>query len=376
MRSERLALMSPSPGTRRELLVYRFGKSGTGPKVYIQAGLHADEWPGLLVVQHLLPMLADADAREQIKGEIIVVPYANPIGMGQNVFGYVAGRFDLTGTGNFNRNFGDLYQDTYRQVDGRLGENAEENKQLVIQALKNTVANLPSDTESAALKKILLGLSIDADYVFDLHCDDRTSGHVYCVDNQLEIATALCQRLGFRYLFTEDLNGIVAFDGTHLQPWHWLQKDFPRAGLHMPPLAVTIEYRGQYDVEDQVASDDARNLFGFLMDRGIVSGEAGEPVLKEIWISSLQAVDTMYAETTGLLVFSEKLDTWLNKGDIFAEIVLLDGEPNQRVPCRARTNGYLMGLSHRRLVRPGDQIAKVAGQEPLSHRMGGNLLQL
>ncbi|WP_020409209.1 succinylglutamate desuccinylase/aspartoacylase family protein [Hahella ganghwensis] len=376
MRSERLALMSPSPGTHRELLVYRFGKAGTGPKVYIQAGLHADEWPGLLVVQHLLPLISEAEIQGRIKGEVVVVPYANPIGMSQNVFGYVTGRFDLTGTGNFNRNFGDLYQDTYRQVDGRLGANAQDNKQLVIQALKNTVADLPSDNEAAALKKILLGLSVDADYVLDLHCDDRTSAHVYCVDVQHETAVALCQRLGFRYLFTEDLNGIVAFDGTHLQPWHWLQKDFPDAGLQMPPLAVTIEYRGQIDVEDSMAADDAGKLFGFLMDQGIIAGDAGAASKTEVWVSSLQAVDTVFAEAAGLVLYSLPLDTWVKRGDIFAEIVLLDSEPNQRIPIRARTDGYLMGLSHRRLVRPGDQIAKIAGQEPLSHRIPGNLLQL
>ena len=37
-------------------------------------------------------------------GTVIVVPYANPVGMSQNLFGYVTGRFDMaTGTGNFNR---------------------------------------------------------------------------------------------------------------------------------------------------------------------------------------------------------------------------------------------------------------------------------
>ncbi len=52
MHSERLTLMSPSPGTRRELLIHRFGTAGSGPKVYIQAGLHADEWPGCWYFPH------------------------------------------------------------------------------------------------------------------------------------------------------------------------------------------------------------------------------------------------------------------------------------------------------------------------------------
>ncbi len=78
----------------------------------------------------------------------------------------------------------------------------------------------------------------------------------------------------------------------------------------------------------------------------------------------------------GLLVFSAQMEDALRKGDQFAEIVILDGEPNQRIPIRARTDGYLMGMTHRRLVRPGDQIAKVCGTEPLAHRKPGYLLQM
>src|SRR3546814_5615348 len=52
-RCDRLPLLTASPGTSRELVVHRFGQAGARPKVYLQAALHADETPGLLVLHHL-----------------------------------------------------------------------------------------------------------------------------------------------------------------------------------------------------------------------------------------------------------------------------------------------------------------------------------
>ncbi|MCW8357130.1 hypothetical protein N5P32_14955 [Marinomonas pontica] len=39
-------LPSATPGTQRILKAHHFGETGARPKVYFQAGLHADEWPG------------------------------------------------------------------------------------------------------------------------------------------------------------------------------------------------------------------------------------------------------------------------------------------------------------------------------------------
>lgn len=382
MKTETINLASPSPGTHRSLTLYRFGKAGARPKVYIQAGLHADEWPGLLVIQHLLPLLQDCQAHGRIAGEIIVVPYANPVGMGQNVFGYTAGRFDLAGTGNFNRNFGDLYPALKEAIGDTLGHDESENQRLIRSALQDAVAKLPAESEASQLKKALLSLSIDADYVFDLHCDDQSSAHIYAVEQQTAKAKDLCQSLGFGYLFTEGLDGIVAFDGTHLQPWYRLAQDFPDLPVPMPSLAVTVEYRGQYDISDELAKADALNLFNYLADQKVLFSTSPEADSlnsrhKLPLVSPLSAVDTVLAQSTGLLVYKHGLNAMIQEGETFAEIILLDQPPpSNRLPVVAKTQGVLMAMTHRKLVKPGDLIAKIAGQSPLEHRQVGNLLQL
>jgi len=58
----RIPLPSPSLGTSRAVTVHRYGQPGARPKAYVQAGLHADELPGMLAAHHLLRRLDALDA--------------------------------------------------------------------------------------------------------------------------------------------------------------------------------------------------------------------------------------------------------------------------------------------------------------------------
>ncbi|MBK8971035.1 MAG: succinylglutamate desuccinylase/aspartoacylase family protein [Hahellaceae bacterium] len=385
MQVEVIPLMSPSPGTSRQLNVFRFGGSLPGPTIYLQAGLHADEWPGLLVLQHLLEQLEAIERRQELCGTVIVVPYANPVGMSQNLFGYVTGRFDMTGTGNFNRNYLDPYPEIKRLIEGKLTDNKIQNQHLIRAAFVEAVREWRVDDEVGFLKKTLLALSTEADVVLDLHCDDRTEAHLYGVKHQADECVALAACLGFSYVFLEDLEGIVAFDGAHLQFWHRLQLDYPEKPIGLPVFAVTLEYRGQIDVEDSLAQSDASRLLAYLRSLGVYKPDtnletelvAGGLAPEAVRVSPLEAVDTVKASAAGLVVFSRALGSFVKAGERFAEIVQIDHPaPNRRIAVNAIADGYIVGLSHRRLVRPGDQIAKIAGATALPHRQLGNLLQL
>jgi predicted deacylase len=103
-RRETIALPSVATGTRREIEVLRFGAPGARPKAYLQAGLHADELPGMLVLRVLAGLLEGSE----VIGEVVVVPVANPIGLAQQVQGYLRGRYEDNSAGNFNRGYADL----------------------------------------------------------------------------------------------------------------------------------------------------------------------------------------------------------------------------------------------------------------------------
>ena len=98
----------PRRGPHRELHSLHYGPSGHRRKAVIQASLHADEVPGLLVAHHLRRRLAELEARGALRGEVVLVPFANPIGLSQRVLQAFEGRFELASGENFNRHYADL----------------------------------------------------------------------------------------------------------------------------------------------------------------------------------------------------------------------------------------------------------------------------
>ena len=62
MRTLHLPLGGATPGLGHHLTVHAFGPPGGRPKAHVQAGLHADEVPGMLAARHLCDRLAALDA--------------------------------------------------------------------------------------------------------------------------------------------------------------------------------------------------------------------------------------------------------------------------------------------------------------------------
>ena len=95
-------LAQGTPGTRREIQSLHFGPVG-GRKALLQAALHADEVPGMLVAQHLREALAQLEQQGCLRGEIVLLPACNPIGLSQWQLLAHQGRFDANSGENFNR---------------------------------------------------------------------------------------------------------------------------------------------------------------------------------------------------------------------------------------------------------------------------------
>lgn len=190
-RVETIALTGPAPGTGRTLLVHRFGTPGARPKAYMHAALHADEWPSILVVQKLLPRLIEADAAGAVSGEVVVLPFANPIGLAQRVGGHLSGRYAQDGSGNFNRGWSDLAPMAAPHLEGRLTGDPGRDLPAVRQALLAAAAGLPRRTEVQQWRAAIVGLSIDADIVLDLHCDGEALVHTYANARHAEIVREL-----------------------------------------------------------------------------------------------------------------------------------------------------------------------------------------
>jgi len=370
---ERISLPSLSPGTRRELTVHRYGKPGARPRAYLHAALHADEHPGLLTLNHLVRML-DA-AHDPIVGEIVIVPIANPIGLSQQLHGYLVGRFDFSGGLNFNRGFPDLSEAVAEAVEGRLGDDVRANARTIREAL--ATVDLPRDSELKALRAVLLGLSMTSDIVLDVHCDLEALVHVYASRYHRDIAVELGADLGAPVVLLEEVAGGNPFDEANAGLWWKLRDRLSDDRIPLACFAATVELRGQADVSDELAAADAANLYRFLQRRGVIGGDPGplpQPLCEP---TPLDGTDVIAAPAAGLVVYKKRLGDVVEAGEAVADIVDLvaDDPLTARTAVLSRASGVLFSRQVQKLVAPGTSVCKVAGAEKLPHRKAGNLLE-
>jgi predicted deacylase len=140
--------------------------------VYIQASLHADELPGLLVSHHLVKLLDKAAERGAIKKHITIIPYANPLGLNQVIQGKHLGRFSLQTGVNFNRNWLDVSDKVIQRLEGQLSKDDKNlNTAIIRKALFEEASNLPSNKSEVVWKRELYKKACIGSIVLDLHCD-------------------------------------------------------------------------------------------------------------------------------------------------------------------------------------------------------------
>jgi predicted deacylase len=370
---QRLALLPSSPGTARHIAVRRYNGPGRGPKVYVQASLHANELPAMLVAQHLLALLDTADSAGRITGEIVIVPVANPIGLGQGVDGVHLGRYELATGQNFNRGFFDHAAALAERVQGRLGADAAGNVALIRREWSALVAAQRPSSELASLRRHLMLHALEADIVLDLHSADEALLHLYFGAARWPDGADLSAELGSEATLLAADSGGEPFDEVFGNIWAklraLLEEDSP---IPDATMSATVELRGHADVSDELAAGDAQALLRFLTRRGVVAGDPGPLPAPRCEATPLDAVDILTAPVGGCLVYKVALGARLRRGDIVAEIVdpLAEDAARRRTAIRTATDGILYQRKLLRQVRPGQSCGKIAGTQPLPSRQG------
>lgn len=374
---EKISLPAANMGNRRTLTVIRYGQPYKGKKAYLQAGLHADEAPGFLVMHHLQQLLDQADADDAIKGEIILVPVANPIGVGQWRDDHLQGRFDFYNSINFNRQHYDLTAQVAHLVEDHLSASKERNTTLIRKALGEAIERISPRDEAEFLKHRLLSLAYDADIMLDLHCDNEAVLHVYLGTALWPDGEDLSAQLGAKVTLLAEDSGVTPFDEACSRLWWKLAEQFPRYPIAAASLAATVELRGRADVDHDRAAADAHNLFTFLQRRGLIAGQAPPLPALPHEPTPLTGMGRIVAQTPGVVVFYKKPGEMVVKGELVAEVVdpLVDTPADPRYPHTSPTDGILFARVSDRYARPGRILAKVAGATPLRGE-GENLLTM
>lgn len=374
-------LISPSLGTQRHLTSLHFGCMAAecgGPrahtKVVIQASLHADELPGMLVAHHLRGLLQAAEQRGELLGEVVLLPMANPIGLNQTVLHSQLGRFELASGENFNRRYPPLAQwltEAGHDISDQLGPDAQANTAAIRTAMHAALDRHAPTTELESLRHHLMHLACDADVVLDLHCDFEAAVHLYteppCADTLMPLAALLQARA---VLLAQGSGGLCfdeALSGVWWQLPALLAQRHGTDWAHQHPVpqacaSTTVELRGQTDVRHDLAQTDAAALMAYLAHLGVLSTPARPLPAMACEPTPLAGTQVLSAPHAGVLTYLREPGDSVAAGDVVAEVI--DPITGQTTPLTAEVDGVLYARHILRWASTGLEVGKVSGATP------------
>ncbi|MCW5654831.1 succinylglutamate desuccinylase/aspartoacylase family protein [Hydrogenophaga sp.] len=365
-------LLSPSLGSQKTLVSLQFGSPQARPKVYVQASLHAEELPGMLVAHHLREHLEAAEKAGRLRGQVVLVPAANPVGLGQRLNHKPTGRFEFDTAQNFNRHYPDLAEAVQAQALRDLGPDAQANVSLVRQWVGDWLRAWQPASELESQRRHLMLLAHDADVVLDLHCDAESVMHLYSEQACWPPLEPLARLLGCQAVLLARESGGGPFDERLSGLWWRLAEALRQAGRDAPLpqgcASTTVELRGEAEVSHALARQDAQAVLDFLAHAGVLGTASGAlPALPALPCepTPLAGSQTLRSPLPGLLVFLVAPGERVAVGDVVAEVIDPTATGAARVhTVRAEVGGVLYARVRERYVHAGGEVGKIAGATP------------
>lgn len=370
MRTEVIRLTGSSLGSERGITALHFGDEHANRKIYIQASLHADELPGALTAYHLRQMLTELEKTQQLKAYIVLVPMANPLGLGQSLQYLHHGRFDFASGQNFNRMAGlDVYPlvaERIKHNNAPLGGDANANQTVVRQVMAEVFADYAPRTELESMHLELLRLGHDADVVLDLHCDVSAILHMYTLPHLWPVFEPLARFLGSECQLLADDSGVAPFDETLSTVWAKLQRDYPEANIPQGCASTTIELRSQADISHELAQADASAIVQYLT-------HTGDIILPTALIKPMPALKCpphplagaqyIYAPTSGVVVYQVHAGQWVEFDTVIAHIV--NPIAGTLLEVKSGMTGLIYARNEMHFAQQGDTLMSISGAQDL-----------
>jgi hypothetical protein len=245
----------------------------------------------------------------------------------------------------------------------------------VRRALRDWAASLPQVTAFEQWRQCVATEACDADYVFDLHCDNDSLLHIFSVPQLADNMQQLANWTGAAATLLAEDSGGGSFDEVWPSIWLRLARECADKPVPLPVVTCTLEYRGQGDSFDDLNRQDARNLYGYFKEQGLIGGTSPGAKCEAPAGTDLRATEYLCAPQAGLLAYCVELGEWVNKGDRIADLIQLDGVGAfvDRKPLLAGTSGQVISRKYLKYVWAGASVCKIVGSEILESRTGGLL---
>ncbi|WP_018150603.1 succinylglutamate desuccinylase/aspartoacylase family protein [Leeia oryzae] len=364
MKVQRHPLLSPDLGTQREVVSYHFGTPGTGKKIYIESSLHADELPGMLTAWQLRQHLTRLEQAGALRGEVVLVPVCNPIGLNQRLQQSFLGRFEMGSGENFNRNYADISGELIAAVEGKLTADADQNVALIRAEARRILEGKKPASELESLRLTLLTMLIDADVFLDLHCDWEAVMHVYTGTSVWPMVEPLARYLGSQASLISLECGGAPIDDASFQIW-WKLRDHYGEAFPIPDgtACVTVELRGQSDIAYEHAQKDAQAILNYLTWLGVVDGEAPPMPALSYPATPLSGTVSLTAPVSGVIVHRVAVGSYVRAGDPVLDIV--NPHSDEVTTLFAEVDGVVYQRHFIRFAHTGMDIARIAGAKAL-----------
>ena len=215
-----------------------------------------------------------------------------------------------------------------------------------------------------SLRRVLLGLSIDADIVLDLHCDNRGVLHLNTETSVWPQVAPLSCFLGAETALLAEVSGDHPFDEACSTIWPRLAARLGEsAPIPSACVAVTVELRGEADVSHELAARDADALIDYLCWRGVISGGPTELPPARCEPTPLAGAIPLTAPHGGVVVYLREPGARVAAGERLADLV----EPMTGLvtPLLSPIDGVFYASESRRFVPAGASVLRVAGRTAL-----------
>lgn len=315
VRSEALRIAGDM-GNDFTVVTFRCGPPAGRPKIYIQGATHTDELAGALALDVLIDQLIDAERNGQVRGEIILVPFANPLGLAQSIAGTAVGRFDLQDGVNFNSGWPSLR--TSQPQGAHEGGAGPRSKERVRADIAKVLGTAKAATAMGRLRLRLLQEAHDADIALDLHCTPNSAAFAFMHSCHWPAHQPLAAALNLRWVLCYDHTASTSFEDTLNEVW--------LAGSTSPDdpggcFTCTIELPNSVHFQEGQAVANAARLYRYLQHVGAVSG-ASTPLSR--WSGDAVAHNDVVPVTSdrgGLVLLRVNTGDSVHEGQVIAQIL-------------------------------------------------------
>ena len=120
----------------------------------------------------------------------------------------------------------------------------------------------------------------------------------------------------------------------------------------------------------QFNRQDAENLYGYFQAEGLIGGTPRGEKIDAPAPTDLSATEYLRAPHAGLLQYRVEPGDRVEKGDLIADLLALDGDGafTDSTPLRAGTGGLLLSRTMKKYVWANANVAKIVGTEILESR--------